>query len=453
MFKNQNVFNKYLLFALIVLILSSCSREGQIPFSDAKELEKIAESYVIISLATGKFDADLVDSYFGPDSLKKIADGLNYSLDTLKLSCESLINNLNLIDTLKITENEKTRIRFLMRQIKALDTRINLLLGKKLDFDSESLAFYDVVAPVYSLKYYENILDSLENIIPGKGDLAARFKTFRNKFIIPNDKIDTVFKTALSKAREITYQYIKFLPKDESFKIEYVTEKPWGAYNWFQGNGNSLIQVNIELPIFIDRALDLACHEGYPGHHIFHTLSEEIFFKKKNWIEYSVYLLFSPQALISEGTANYAVDLAFEENEKINFEKNVLFPLAGINPSQYELYKKILYYIKKLSFISVETARRYLNGNLTMEQAIEWLMKYQLVDRSRAERSIKFYEKYRSYIINYYVGQEIVETYINSKANFLDKKEKWDIFTNLITKPTLPVDLLNKETNATTTKN
>ncbi len=443
MSKNKNVINKYLLCILIFLFLSSCSREKQIPFSDAKDLNRIAESFVILSLTANKFDSDLVDSYFGPDSLKKLAGKLNISLDTIKLSCEKLIKNLEIIDSTKFTLNEKLRARFLKRQLKALVSRLDFLSGNKLDFDSESLAYYDVIAPVYSLKYYENLLDSLDKILPGSGDLANRYHNIRDKFIIPKDKIDSVFKTALNKAKEITYDHIKILPENESFTIEYVTDKPWGGYNWFQGNGHSLIQINVGLPVFIDRALDLACHEGYPGHHVFHSINEDIFYKKNNWVEFSVYLLFSPQALISEGTANYAIDLAFEDNEKFSFEKNLLFPIAGINQSQYDLYKKIQYFTKKLSFISVETARRYLNGNLSMEQAIEWLMKYQLQDKQRAERSIKFYEKYRSYIINYYVGQELVETFINSNSSDLDKKKKWELFTDLITKPSLPVDLFD----------
>lgn len=447
-----NNFSNIFFTIFLVLLIFSCSEENLIPFSDAKNLDQIAEGFVVLSLATGKIDIDLVDSYFGPDSLKKQAENLDIPLDTIKLSCQILINNLDIIDTLALNKNEKIRLRFLKRQLKALDARIDFLLGKKLDFDSESLAYYDITAPVYSLKYYEQILDSLERIVPGTGNLAMRYKILRNKFIIPKGKIDTVFKTALNKSKEVTYKYINIIPKGESFTIEYVTDKPWGGYNWFQGNGHSLIQVNIELPIYIDRALDLACHEGYPGHHLFHTLSEEILYKKNNWLEFSIYLLFSPQAVISEGTANFAVDLAFDDKEKIGFEKNVLFPLAGINPSQYDLYQKIQYFIKKLSFISIETARRYLNGNLSKDQAIEWLMKYQLQDKERAERSIKFYEKYRSYIINYHVGQELIESYINSNVPKFDTKSKWQLFVEIITMPTLPIDLINNVIYAKTNK-
>ena len=33
--------------------------------------------------------------------------------------------------------------------------------------------------------------------------------------------------------------------------------------------------MNTDLPIYIDRAIDLACHEGYPGHHVYNVLLEK----------------------------------------------------------------------------------------------------------------------------------------------------------------------------------
>ena len=65
------------------------------------------------------------------------------------------------------------------------------------------------------------------------------------------------------------------LPPAENFTVEYVTNKPWGGYNWYKGNYRSVIQVNTDLPIYVDRAIDLAAHEGYPGHHVYNALLEK----------------------------------------------------------------------------------------------------------------------------------------------------------------------------------
>ena len=99
---------------------------------------------------------------------------------------------------------------------------------------------------------------------PGDGPLLARYDEFRSAFVIPREKLDAVFQAAIKGCRERTLQHVK-LPDSERFTVEYVTNKSWSGYNWYQGNLRSLIQVNTDLPVYIDRAVDLACHEGYPG--------------------------------------------------------------------------------------------------------------------------------------------------------------------------------------------
>jgi hypothetical protein len=103
---------------------------------------------------------------------------------------------------------------------------------------------------------------------------VERVAAFREQFIIPRDKLEPVFKAAIAGCREQTLKHVK-LPANESFDLEFVTNKPWGGYNWYKGNYHSLIQVNVELPIYIDRAIDIGCHEGYPGHHVYNMLLEQ----------------------------------------------------------------------------------------------------------------------------------------------------------------------------------
>ena len=92
--------------------------------------------------------------------------------------------------------------------------------------------------------------------------------------MIPKEKVDAVFKMAIQECKSRTAKHIQ-LPAEENFTVEYVQGKSWSAYNWYQGNYRSIIQVNTDLPIAIDRAIDLACHEGYPGHHVLNLLIEK----------------------------------------------------------------------------------------------------------------------------------------------------------------------------------
>ena len=100
---------------------------------------------------------------------------------------------------------------------------------------------------------------------PGTGPLVERYDAFRAGLRHSPRALDAVFEAGRSpKAASARGAHVT-LPAGESFTVEYVTNKTWSGYNWYQGNYRSLIQVNTDLPIYIDRAIDLACHEGYPG--------------------------------------------------------------------------------------------------------------------------------------------------------------------------------------------
>lgn len=160
---------------------------------------------------------------------------------------------------------------------------------------------------------------------------------------------------------------------------------------------------------------------------------------KLKWAEYSVYPLYSPQSLIAEGTANYGIDVAFPGDERIEYESRVLFPLAGIRPATAAKYYRILELTKGLSYAGNEAARNYLDGKINKENAVEWLVKYALMSKERAEQRLRFIEQYRSYVINYNLGQDMVKNYIEKKGGTADRPEKrWALFRVLLSTPETP---------------
>jgi hypothetical protein len=232
------------------------------------------------------------------------------------------------------------------------------------------------------------------------------------------------------------------LPVDESFTVEYVKDKPWSGYNWYQGNHRSLIQVNTDLPIYIDRAIDLACHEGYPGHHVYNALLERTLLRERGWVEYSVYALFSPQSLIAEGTANYGIEVAFPGDERLTFEREVLYPAAGLDPARAADYAKVQALVNRLNYAGNEAARRYLNGEIDRAQAVAWLTRYAMMPQARAEQRTRFFDTYRSYVINYNLGQDLVKQYVESRAGAAaDPTRRWAEFVRLLASPRLPSGL------------
>jgi hypothetical protein len=229
------------------------------------------------------------------------------------------------------------------------------------------------------------------------------------------------------------------MPQQERFELEFVTGKSWSGYNWYKGDAHSLIQVNTDLPVRVDRAVDLGCHEGYPGHHLLNMLLERNLARAKGWVEFTVYPLFSPQSFIAEGSANAGIELAFPGAERARFEGGKLYPIAGLDPSKAAAYDKLLDLLHKLAGARTTIAATYLDGKVSRDEALDLIQKYQLISRARAEQSLRFTENYRSYVINYGLGQDMVTADLNRAGK--TPAARWKRMEAIISQPTLPADL------------
>ncbi|KAA3618214.1 MAG: hypothetical protein DWQ05_08125 [Calditrichaeota bacterium] len=406
---------------------------------ESGEMDNIAKAYVQFMLEIGLYDNDFVDAYYGPESLRPDEADKEAAIPFARFKnfADSLRNKLAAIDVSAMDELWQMRKTYLDKQLLAASARIDYLAGLKHPFDKESAAQYDAVSPTFPVKHFESLLVELNHKLPGMGSLTQRLADFKADFIIPKEKLDAVFQAAITEARKRTNNYIK-MPEKENFHVEYVTDKPWSAYNWYKGKSYSLIQVNTDLPIYIDRAIDLACHEGYPGHHVYNVLLEKSMVDERGWLEFSVYPLFSPQSLIAEGSANYGIEVAFPGEERIVFEKEVLFPLAGLDPQSVEKYYEIAELTQKLSYAGNEAARQFLDGHMSRQEAIDWLVKYALMAPDRAAQRLRFIEKYRSYVINYNWGLDLVRQWVKNQGGTADQPEKrWQIFEKLLSAPYL----------------
>ena len=405
-------------------------------------MNALAERYVKLVLALGQHDADYVDAYYGPPEWQKEAESANRPLAEIDRDAAAVEAALAAAQPAQSAE-EILRLRheYLTKQLSALRARVSLLGGKKLTFDQESKALYDAVAPTHTESEFEAVLKDLEARLPGQGTLADRFDKFRSQFTIPKDRLDATFKAAIEGCRSRTLEHLS-LPAGESFVVEYVTNKSWSGYNWYKGNYHSVIQVNTDLPIFADRAIDLACHEGYPGHHVYNVLLEKTFVRDRGWVEFSVYPLRSPQSLIAEGSANYGIDIAFPKAERLQFERSVIFPTAGLDPAGVDGYYAVLRLVYRLSYAGNDEARRYLNGEIDSAAAAKWLERYGLYSPPRAQQRMRFVDQYRSYVINYNLGKDMVARYVEARSNGgTDATRRWDVFTRLLSSPRLPSGL------------
>ena len=410
-----------------------------------ERLDSIAREYVKLGLSIGQYDSDFVDAYYGPDSLRpEKTDTSQFPKAAFLQKTGALKKVLTAFAAGGREDTLARRAEWLTAQLTAFERRIQLFSGTFVPFDAESKELFDAVAPVYNEKHFQDLIAKLDHLLPGEGSIPVRYQKLANRFRIPQEKIDTVFRTAIAEARKRTLAHYT-LPAGEDFKLEYVRDKPWSGYNWYKGDYKSVIQINVSQPIYIERAIDLACHEGYPGHHVYNALLEKNLYHDKGWAEISLYPLFSPQSLIAEGSANYGISMAFPGNEQEEFCKNVLVPLAGLDTTMANAYFEALTIRSALNYARNEVARGLLDRGMSEQEAKRWLTDYCLLPEKGATDYLRFIRKYRSYVINYNYGQDIVRRYIESQGGTAaDPGKKWKLFEALLSNENKAGDLLKQ---------
>lgn len=406
------------------------------PSSDAV-LNPLARDYVRLALEINTHEDGYVDAYYGPPELKTEAEAHPRSVADLKTEADRIIAGIQAVDPGPLERLEKMRRARLLVYAQSARFRLDMIDGVRLPFQQEAEKLFALRPELRPLASYDAALARVDALVPGRGALADRIEAYRAHFMIPRAKLETVLQAAIAECRRRTLQHIP-LPQNENFRSELVTHQSWGAYNWYQGNAQSLIQINTDFDTPIDRVLGLSCHEGYPGHHVQGIYSEKLY-KERGWVEFSILPLFSPQGPLDEGGANFGVELAFPGAERLAFERGTLYGLAGLDPAGAEAYDAVRRALADLSGARLTIAAMYLDHQIDRARAIELIQHYQLTSRARAEQSLAFTDHYRSYVINYSTGEDLVRAYATRGNASIE--DQWRAYTRMISEPTLPADL------------
>ncbi|MBN1509230.1 MAG: hypothetical protein JW955_20460 [Sedimentisphaerales bacterium] len=440
---------------VLIVAMSVRSICGVVLADRRSDVNDVAESYVKLVLEVGLYDDVYVDTYFGPSQWKppEAAKEDQFPVERLDGKARELIERLAKIDDRGLTPLERQRRAYLEKQLSSAKAKIELLGGRKMSFDEESKALYDVVTPARDDAHFQSVLDRLDHALPGDDDLYWRFNNYRSQFTVPKDRVEKVLHAITTEYRRRTQEHIA-LPADERYDLEFVIAKPWGAATTYKGDGLSLIEVNFHMPFGVADLDRLAGHEIYPGHHLHLTLLDTNLVKDRKWMEYSVLPLYSPLALVCEGLAEYGCkDLIMTTAERADFERRVLLPLAGLIPTEMENYQQVMALKDELDGALVEAARRYLDGHMTVDQTREWLRRYYLALFGGVENLITFIEKYRSYVVTYTMGRQLVRDYIERNGGpSRDLARRWRLFHALLSTPQTPSGLRQVDARARTAK-
>ena len=422
----------------LLLLLGACATP-MTPAAPADpsgdSLDAIARDYVALILEIGEREEGYVDAYYGPPEWQAAAKANPREIPQLIQGAASLTDRLNAVSTAGADPAVAQRKAYLLAHVSAAAARLRMLSGQTMSFADEAEALFGIRPELRPLSSYDPVLAEIDALLPGSGSLADRVIEFKSHYVIPKDRLQVVMDAAIAECRRRTARHIA-LPANENFTLAFVGDKPWSGYNYYQGNSQSKIEINADFPIYTERAIDLGCHEGYPGHHVYNALLEKTFVDERGWVEMSVYPLFSPMSFVAEGSANYGIDLAFPGDEGTDFEREVLFPLAGLDPSTAGKKAQLQALTRRLARAEYTIADAYLAGRIDRDTAIEQLMKYSLADRAKATQRLRFIDTYRSYIINYGLGRDVVQAWVERQG-----PDRWAAMETLLSSQILPVDI------------
>lgn len=419
-----------------LILVTACT--GETERDASATLDPLAESYVKLTLALGEHDPDYVDAYFGPAEWREMAAQNPRSLAEIATQAVTLAQEVRSVQVPADDYLLTLRQDYIASYLESLATVAQMRDGLELSFDEESKRVYGFVAPTYPVEHYAAALDVIDGILPGDEPLHERVYDFDLQFRLEPDDVEAVVRAGIEECKRRTLQHM-ILPEREAFVLELVEGNPWGAYNWYQGNFQSLIQVEMSQPKPIGTSMTYGCHEGYPGHHAFSSLLDKNFLQDRAWIEFAVLPLYSPQGVIFEGTGDFAERVAFPGDSGDSFLREVILPMTGKEDVDLETRRKLAAAKHELRYAGIEAARKYLDGEWDRSQTEEWLSRYALVPPESMDSWFGFTERYRAYRINYVLGEDLVEAWIQAENPDGDNDGDWAALAKLLSFPPTPM--------------
>lgn len=371
-------------------------------------MHPVIEEYLSLAHAIERAFPGFIDAYHGPEAIKTQALAAPESTPAELLErTEALAAAIEQVDI------EEARRRFLRAQVKAEITIARKLAGETVSFTEEVATLFDIEPAHTSEAIFDDAIAQLDDLLPGTGDVRERMVEWRDRSVVSPEVARQIIDRIAAEARRRTLELIE-LPAVESVEFSMVTDKPWSGYNWFLGNGKSLVEINTDLPIRATSLPDLIAHEAYPGHHTEHALKEIELYHRKGWGEYAVQLINTPECVISEGIATLAAGWIFEGDEADRWIAADLKRSTGIvlDPEREFGIDRAG---KALRAVGANAALLLHDQGAGEDEVVAYLMRYGLEDEARARQGLKFIGDplWRAYIFCYHAGRDLLGAWLD----------------------------------------
>ena len=394
----------------------------------AQEPRDIGEEYIRLALAIEEYLPGYVDSFFGPEEWKAQAKQAGkLPLPDLTERTARLAKDISQADGM-----DPQRRDFLARQVTAMQMSLRLQAGEQVPLAEEVNALYDVQPAWVDESNFEEGHRELNQLLPPGSSLAERKQEWDRSLEIPLDKAKELMPIVIQRLQGLAHQRFN-LPENESFTLEWVTDKPWAAYNWYLGGFRSTIQINADLPIRAGSLSDLIAHEGYPGHHTELSIKEQKLVREKGYHEHTISLLNSPSCVIAEGIATSALKTAIPDDELEDWYREEILPRAGMAHIDSKRMMQINRASDKTKGIMGNVSFMLYDQHRSEEEAEAYLRRYALATEKIIKHLIRFVSDplSRSYVFTYDIGYDLLE-------ELFAHKNRSEYFKRLLEEPVTP---------------
>ena len=323
-------------------------------------------------------------------------------------------------------ENNTPRVNFLRSHMNSLKMRTEMLLGAQFSFQEMTRGLYGLTAPEYPEEMFADVLDELNQVLPGKGSLLERVESFRQKMVVPSNKLAATMTSAVEAFHDIAVErmgitkdsaprlsFYGFGPHRKGLELDgYVYDWEWDRINWE-------IVFSTDHAFAIDDIISFSCHEVEPGHLTFIGLRTKAAYEN-GCPELAVIAQFNESSAFIEGAARMSIDLCLPGEELFAFERDLLFPLAGIDKGLAECLPAWHKFRKATNFAKLVLERNRWDGKWSKEEGIAWMKQYMLAPPQDCAALVDHLAADPGHFVAHDYSREVITNYV------YDKEPTWE---------------------------
>ncbi|HEY9391086.1 MAG TPA: DUF885 domain-containing protein [Mycobacteriales bacterium] len=325
------------------------------------------------------------------------------------------------------------RVDYLTGQLTALECAARRLDGERVGYLDEVAAYLQVRLEPGDPEEYFQIHRTLDELLPGTGPLTTRYADHRNRDRCPGTLLSTVVR-ALSRALRRRVRDAYDLPDGERVEYRVVTGQPWSGFNHYLGDYRSRVAINADLPHRLVNLPQLVAHEAYPGHHTENCTKQRRLVERDNRIEHSVFLVNTPECLVTEGLA----DLGLLAAVGPGWGRWTQQVLAGLGLGfAGDLAERVSDAVVGLDRVRQDAAILLHDRGRDQAEVVSYLCRWLMISEGRARESLRFIADplWRAYTSTYVEGRRLLGRWLDARPAGQSLPER---FARLLAEPLTP---------------